>query len=307
MEGTMTNIKRTAHTMAALACLVLFIGLSPVGYLFGHDGYEEPFSKTVSVSSGAVKLVLRNVSGDIDVKTWNRSEIKIEATKRSSASAQSEAKENAALVKIEVTQEDHTVRIETKYPESSHSWFSKSKSIDVSVDYTLTIPDSASTDIHSVSGNIDISNCEGESWLETVSGDVKATAVGGHIRAKSISGLVDVSDARQGADCESISGNVTVRQVGGDTRAKAISGDVTVEHSKGSVTAESLSGNVVVYERPDAGFDFEASTFSGDINTEFELRVLGHQEHHELRGSINGGGKSINVKCFSGNVDLKKK
>ncbi len=56
-----------------------------------------------------------------------------------------------------------------------------------------------------------------------------------------------------------------------------------------------------------SGFDLEANTFSGDIDSEFEITVSGKISPKEIRGTVGKGGATLILKSFSGNVDLKKK
>jgi len=49
------------------------------------------------------KVILTNISGDIEVKTWNKGEVQIEALKTTKTSSEAKAKEYFQKVKIEIT------------------------------------------------------------------------------------------------------------------------------------------------------------------------------------------------------------
>ena len=74
--------------------------------------------------------------------------MKIDALKISKTSSLSKAEENAKRVKIEVSEEGNTLRVETDYPKMTF------KSLNVSVRFDLTVPSQASVDIGSISGDI---------------------------------------------------------------------------------------------------------------------------------------------------------
>ena len=86
---------KSAKWLTVLVGLFLIVGLNLMeGAVKDKEKYEEKFDKTVSLAKeGEVALV--NISGQIDVKTWNKGEVKIDALKISKASTLEKAKENA--------------------------------------------------------------------------------------------------------------------------------------------------------------------------------------------------------------------
>ncbi len=317
--------RRTARIgIAVLACLALGLTLGAAA-AFGRERYEEKFTKTEAMAKDG-KVYLINVSGDIEVKSWKENQVKIDALKASEASSLEKAKENAALVPIEVVWEAGVLRIETKYPERRGSW--GRNSINVSVDYKLWIPEKASVTVRSVSG------------------DVSIAQIGGAAKINSTSGNVEILGAA-GADIDLTSGDVTVMNILGDAYLKVTSGTVEATKIKGSVEAESVSGDLELKDVSEArtvtgkttsgnivyagailaggnyefsahsgnveltlpagsAFDLDANTFSGVIDSEFPIQVIGKISPKELRGTVNGGGARVKAKAFSGNVEIKK-
>jgi hypothetical protein len=310
--------------IAILACLAFGLTLGTAA-AFGRERYEEKFAKTVALAKDG-KVYLVNISGDIEIKSSKEDQVRIEALKVSEASSLEKAKENAALVPIEVTSEAGVVRIETKYPENRGSW--GRESINVSVDYKIWIPEKASAEVKSVSGDVD------------------TAGIGGQVRVKSVSGDVRVLGA-VGADINVVSGDVTAENIAGDAYLKTVSGTVLATKVKGSVESESVSGDLTLKDVSEArsvsgktvsgtiaysgtilpggnyefsahsgnvelrlpaasAFDLEASTFSGVIDSEFQIQVVGKLSPKEVHGTVNGGGARIRAKAFSGNVEIKK-
>ena len=145
--------KRIVALIAVLAVLFFFLGLNPLGAA-DKQKYEEKFEKTESIARDG-KVEVRNVSGDVEVKTWDRNEVKIDALKISKASTMEKAKEYAQKVKIEVFKENGILKIETKYPKPSI------KGLSVSIHYTLMIPSQAAIKGKSVSGDVTLENIGG--------------------------------------------------------------------------------------------------------------------------------------------------
>jgi len=334
--------KRILVLLAVLAVLVFFLGLNPLeASAQGKVKHEETFAKTESLARDG-KVEIRNISGDVEVKTWDRDEVKIDALKTSKASSMETAKENATKVTIEVTRENGVLKVWTKYPKPSI------KNLNVSVNYKVMIPSQAAINARSVSGDVTLENIGGKASAETKSGDVTVIGAKNGANAETVSGDVKVVDVQNGVYCKTASGNVDAKNITGNTDLDCVSGNVTAENIRGDVEADTVSGNVKLIDISDAdvvkgktmsgtatylgdikpngryslnahsgivemtipsgsAFDLDASTFSGSIKTEFEIMMSGTLSKRKISGSVNGGGADVNLKAFSGNVYLKKK
>jgi hypothetical protein len=310
----------------AVPLILAFVVTIGSGLALGRERYEEKFTKTEALAKDG-KVYLANISGDIEIKSWKEDQVKIEALKVSEAASMDKAKENAALVPIEVTREAGVLRIETKYPKDRHEWGGRD-SINVSVNYKIWIPEKAAIEvksmsgdvnlasiggaakINSVSGNVDVlgaagvdvnlvsgdmtlENCLGDAYLKAVSGNIKATKVKGSVEIESVSGdleLRDVSEART-VTGKTVSGNI-------DYIGTIMAG--------GNYELKAHSGNVVMTIPANSSFDLEASTFSGVIDSDFEIQVVGKISPKEIHGTVNQGGARVRAKSFSGNVEIRK-
>lgn len=316
---------RMTKTALLAASLLLFLTLA-VPAAWAKEKYEEKFEKTVALAKDG-KVQISNISGDVIIGVWDQNQVKIEALKVSQASSLAKAKENAAKVNIEVTEEGNVVRIETKYPKSDKFW--GGESVNVSVDYRVWIPNAAAVKVNNISG------------------DVEAEGLGGPVDLSAISGNVKLRKAAKGADCNTVSGDLEVSDVAGNVFLKSISGSLTANIIKGSIEAETVSGDIELVEvseasavrvkalsgevlyrgrinpqgiynlkshsgsvemflPADSAFDFEAETFSGSIVTDFEVKVVGKLSPKEIQGVVNGGGATVKISSFSGDIKLKK-
>jgi hypothetical protein len=309
--------------LVAVAFVVAFVAAPALA----EQKFEEKFAKTVPLSKTG-QLYLSNVSGEIEVLTWKDAQVKIEAFKTSKADTLDKAKENAAKVTIEVTNEADRVSVETKYPKRTGGFWG-GDSINVSVDYKVWIPEQAAVEVKSVSG------------------DVKVAPIGGAAKVKCVSGNVDLGGAA-GADVDLVSGDLTLANIAGDAYLKAVSGNIEASGVKGSVEVEAVSGDIQLLNVSGAqtinaksvsgnitytgalneggryeikthsgdvrmvipagsAFELEANTFSGDIASDFEITAVGKTSPREIHGTVGKGGTTVILKSFSGNVDLKKK
>jgi DUF4097 and DUF4098 domain-containing protein YvlB len=319
---------RNEHMKRAwITAVIVVLGLGVLSlYAAPKDTYEEKFERTETLARDG-KVSLGNVSGDIAVMPWDKAEVRIEALKRSAASSEAKAKENAGLVTIEITREGDTLKIETKYPERKSFWGGNSPN--VSVDYKLWIPAAASIDVRSVSGDVDLGALGGTvkakvvsgsiglvkaaagAELTTVSGDVMVKDITGNAFLKTVSGDIEAARIKGSVEAESVSGGIDLGEVSGaaSVSAKTVSGNVTykgVIEAKGRYSLKSHSGDVRMTIPADSAFSFEAETFSGDIDSDFKIEISGKISKREIRGTINGGGAEVRLATFSGSIDLKK-
>ena len=170
----------------------------------GRNGPEqtERFSRKVKVGRDA-RVSIDNVAGNIVVTGGSGDEVSIEAVKRTRG-------DRGELAKVRITVDERAGRVDVRTEgEQNRGW----RGSQVSVDYTVTVPASASVDLHSVSGSMRVTGVRGSLRAETVSGNVTTTDTPKLEVAKSISGDVSLTGAAAEGDLSaaSVSGSVTAR------------------------------------------------------------------------------------------------
>ena len=319
----MRNDRRNKGLAIALSLAVaLIFGAS---LALGHEKFQEKFEKTEALAKDG-KVYVINISGNILVQTSKEDQVRIEALKTSEASSLEKAKENAAAVTIEVTREAGALRVEAKYPQRRSFW--GSDSVNVSVDFKIWIPAKASIEVKSVSGDVTLDPIGGTVKVNSVSGEVEVhgaagadvTVVSGDLTLeniqgdaylKTVSGNLQATKVRGSLELESVSGDIDLKDVAEarNVTGKTVSGNITYVGTVvpgGNYELKSHSGNVELRIPAASAFDFEASTFSGVIDSDFEIEVSGKISPREIRGTVNKGGARVRLKSFSGNIDLKK-
>ena len=317
----MKSITGSGKIILLAVALVFLVG----GPVFGDERFEEKFTRTEPLAADG-RVSLSNIAGDIEIGVWKENQVKIDAVKISRAATLEKAKENAAKVTIEVRQEAGRLIIETKYPKKGGFW--GDDSINVSVDYKLLVPARAAVEVKSVSGDVDLKALGGRARVESVSGDIEVLGAAG-LTANLVSGDADLQNITGDVEIKTVSGDLRINGVKGSVEAESVSGDVkileNVEAKK--VSAKSISGDITyegfIYEggrydfRSHSGdavisipagssFDFETKTFSGAIDSDFEIQVVGKISQRELKGTVGKGGAVIRASSFSGNIELKK-
>lgn len=292
------------------------------------------FSRTVRIGRTG-SLDLSNIAGDVTVTGGNGDEVRIEAVKRARSRDESNAKALLDELRIEVTELPSRVEVRTLYPRNRRNYSG-------SVDYTINVPSGASATIRSVSGDLRITNVRGELRAESVSGNVVTSGATRLSLVKSVSGDIDVTDA-------AAEGQVTASTVSGDLTARglkarsldlgSVSGDViltdvtseraTVKTVSGNVEyngplarsgryeMSSHSGNVRLAVSGTTGFELEATTFNGDVRSDFPLTLRagmepggdrrGRRLNRSIRGSFGDASAIVNLKSFSGDIVITKR
>ncbi|NIP16942.1 MAG: DUF4097 family beta strand repeat protein [Xanthomonadales bacterium] len=254
---------------------------------------------------GTVTVI--NVAGEISISTWDQPEVKLVADLGNDQELK--VSENSQGVRFEVVH----VGFVNDHDEA---------------DLELLVPEGASVVAEGVSSDINIKGCKGKSLTaESVSGDVTVEAEVARADLSSVSGDVEFGGAAKRTTAESVSGDIELDGVSGEVSVTTVSGDAVmgaglVERGQfetvsgtlqlhfaaadgGRVTVQSMSGDVVLTLPEGQSADFNAQTFSGDIESawgEVAHESFGAGSH--LKHAEGQGGAQIRVESFSGDVRI---
>jgi DUF4097 and DUF4098 domain-containing protein YvlB len=198
-----------------------------------------------------------------------------------------------------IVQSGNTVRIGES---SDHELFNN-----ISIDYDISTPANAALNLHSGSGDIDVDHVGRYLSAGSGSGNVRAHGVHGPAELGSGSGDIELEEDAQGdVKAKTGSGNVQIHGLNGGLMARSGSGDIEADgRLSGAANLSSGSGNIKLHLTPDAHFNLEASTGSGDIHVNYPgAPEQGDNSRHHLTAPINGGGAPLEVRTGSGNVEI---
>lgn len=279
-----------------------------------------PFDETRALQPDA-RVSLDNLKGRIEVRTWDRAEIRI-AGQRGDGTQGLLVEGDASDLKVKI-----------QYPEGGGGWFGRWGSdgaddselrVTVPVGVTLEVHSvtadiqvrgvaGAALEVESVSGDVDVDTGAAELEVNTVSGDAKVAARSSEVTVESVSGDVELSGEFGGrVQLEAVSGRLSL-----DSRGKAkqvdagvVSGDILLRtglQPGGKLTAESLSGNLVVVLPRDASARVSASSFTGSIRSPVgEVETEEHGPGSSLRTTLGDGNGRIELETFSGDLQLRQ-
>ncbi|MCO4799575.1 MAG: DUF4097 family beta strand repeat protein [Colwelliaceae bacterium] len=227
---------------------------------------RDEITKTFDVSKRA-EFRLENVNGEVDIKAWDKNEIKVTAIIT--------AKNQDARDRITVDMDENGrgVSVETHYKKSS-GWRNNHSG---SVDYTVMVPSQTRlSSIDLVNGSLTVEGVKGEMNIDLVNGSIFAEGLTSDSEINSVNGSIEVSYQSLSEDLRDISidtvnGRIELRL------PETISADVDIETMHGSI-------------RNDFGLSVDKNMFSG----------------RDLHGTIGSGDVRISIESVNGGVKLLK-
>ena len=176
-------------------------------------------------------------------------------------------------------------------------------------DFTVELPAGVVMSASSGTGDVDVSGAMATVRASTGNGDVRVGAGAADVHASTGNGTVRVEGARAGVRASSGNGRIDVATAAGPVTASSGNGDIRVSmaslRTPGDLSFSSGNGDITLRLPTDFGADLDASTGSGSIRTDFEVRATGRITNHRLRGTIGGGGRKLRVSTGSGSISLE--
>ncbi|MEW6320796.1 MAG: DUF4097 family beta strand repeat-containing protein [Acidobacteriota bacterium] len=276
-------------------------------------------------------LDLSNIAGDIRVSVGGAEEIRIESVKRVRSRDDAERASLLRDLRVEITHVADRVEVRTQYPRRS------GRGVSARVDFTVQVPAGTRVALKSISGDVSVRDVQGAVRVESISGDVEVTSTPNLALAKTVSGNVTARDISAAAltlgavsgdiiasgltvrtlDAGTVSGNIRLTGLQGErVQAKSVSGDILYEAAlnRGSrYEFGTHSGNVRLVLAGDAGFELDATSFSGSIRSDFPVTVgaIGRDDrrrsNNAIRGTYGDAGAVLSLRSFSGTIVISRK
>lgn len=322
------------------AILATFLGAAFAAAAWAAPGEARgSFDRTLKVSEPAT-VDVRTGSGNIHVTNGDSTSVVIHAEIKSGhGSWGSDSDSEARIREIEknppIEQDGNTVRIGHTHDSDLYR--------NISISYDVRVPAQTRLEAASGSGDFTVSGVQLDITGHTGSGNIRVEDTGGKVELSSGSGDVELRNGRGGARVSAGSGNVTAEAVAGPVRASSGSGSVRVEVSgpgdveatsgsgnirvrgvkgalrgstgsgdieaageqKGEWRLRTGSGNVTVSLPQNAGFELDAHTGSGTIQTDREITVQGTLSRRDIHGRAGSGGPLLELRTSSGSIYLR--
>jgi DUF4097 and DUF4098 domain-containing protein YvlB len=255
-----------ALTKLSLPAAILLIAASTAN----AETLDETIHKTLPFASGN-RLVLSNTNGDVEISTWDRDEIDIEAHKRVRSSNSDKAREAFEDLRIEIEESASGVTVDTRYPKSPGGWFGN---VNSQVSYTIRVPERSDLDIETVNGKVEIEGARGKIELASTNGGIRVRDAGGSVSARTTNGGIDVE-----------------------------LGSISQDED---MTLRTTNGGITLTLPADVQASLSARTTNGSVNTDFPVTVQGTFRRNRLEGELNGGGATVDLKTTNGSIKIRE-
>lgn len=259
------------YTRYAAAIALIPVLSAPLAAATKTERVERLFSVPAGTS-----LSVSNVNGPVVVSSWDRPQIRLIAEKRVRAGSEAAAAEGLEKLKIVIEHRDGALHIHTRHPRRDDGgilhWLA-GNDVNASVSYELTVP-----------RHLDID-------LETVNGAVNVAGVNGHLRLETVNGRIQVNESAGGIEASTVNGSIEaeLRQV-----------------SSREMSFGTVNGGVTIALPSSVRADLDVRTLNGSIESQLPVTTTASSRRH-LRGQINGGGPSVEVRTTNGDVTIRRR
>lgn len=255
---------------------------------------------------------ISNFSGRVEVTGWDQPQVSVLAHLPSGAD------------NLDFRSDHGRTTITVKFPNFSFGG--------EGVDLKVKVPRGSEVDVTAVSADVTSSGVTGAQRLKSVSGSIRADIAQADVEAKTVSGDVTLHGGGKPAEIHAttISGTIRIDRGAGDVEASTTSGEINMQLEPGrslrmrtisgdvvfrgslakdaDVDTQTVSGDVKMNAKPETGYEYEVTTFSGDIDNCFNVKAERTNHYgpgERLSGSLGGtNGGHVRIKTMSGDISL---
>jgi len=269
----------------------------------------EDIERTVPADPrGEVEIV--NVSGDVQVRGWERSEVQVHAELSNGVDTLN-VTSNKGRVSINVVLKG----------DRSHG----------GTDLIVEVPRDSTLLVKTVSADQVITGVRGVQRLQAVSGSINTQVWGEELRVKTMSGEVTVAGHEMPARTaiNTVSGDVDLADVAGELSLETVTGDMQVRMqaltrgriqttngdlnlraalaADAELDAEAINGDLTFTLQQPVNAEFDIETFNGEIDNCFGPKSVRTREFapgNNLRFKEGNGAARVRVKTLNGGVEI---
>lgn len=285
---------------------------------------EPKFAKKKSYSksyplSPSDKVILNNQFGEMKIETWDRNEVKVDATITTESDDEARAQNRLDLIVIEDDKSGNTVSFATKFKDDKEKIKDgpKSKNERITINYTVHLPATATLGATNQFGAMFIPDYRGEATLVSKFGSLTAGKIDNAKTIRVEFGEANIEQVRNG-DVEISFSSGNIRGFGGNVDVKfshcsAIKLNIDND-AKGLKIENSYSTLYLDMSRNFNG-NYDIRTSFGDLTNKstFAIKQHGDDDRHQFNkrftGTSGSGGAEVKVNSSFGEVivghDLK--
>jgi hypothetical protein len=330
-----STIKKTMFTR--FRCIALLVALLP---FTASAVSEEQVIRNVECAPGG-KLIVKVDFGSIDIAPGADDKVALEAYRKIDFGDQSKEKQYLADAPVTLSKEGNVVTIQS-HRNRTDDW-NVFRHQEMNARYTVHVPKKFEVDLHTdggrinvtdIAGNvkahtsgghmafariegvldaetsgggIDAEGCVGPARLETSGGHIKVTGGKGSLNAHTSGGAVQVSNFLGDTEVRTSGGSLDLEKIGGKLIGKTSGGSIKASLAPvglGEVKLSTSAGSIDFAVPANAGLTIDAKTSVGQVISRLPIQTT-DTNRERLRGTLNGGGKSVELETSVGNITIK--
>lgn len=263
-------MKRSFEWKIALLAVALLVTSAAAQALERQATYDKTFPLAASG-----EVTVGNTNGSVEVSSWDRNEVHVQAVKRVRAGTSARVDEALQRLEVRVDASSDRVEIQTTGDRDSGGFLSWifGNHVEASVSYTISVPRGARVSVETVNGKVRIHGVAGAVDASTTNGSVELTELAGEANASTTNGSVRVELSRMPAEA--------------------------------SMRLRTTNGGIRLTVPQDARLSIDASTVNGGIDISgLEANLSRHSRRH-VEATVNGGGGSqVRLSTVNGGIRI---
>jgi DUF4097 and DUF4098 domain-containing protein YvlB len=260
---------------------------------------------TFAVSRNA-RLSLSNFSGEITVRVWDRSEVRIETDSDSDRGRITLHQSGSAVrVKPHGRYEHDEMSFELIVPRWLPLELSGTET-DIVVEGT-----EASVSATTLDGDVTVRGGRGLVTATSIDGDVMIEGAEARITATSVDGDVEVIDATGDISVQSVDGSIDLSGVvAASVKANTVDGDIQFDgpiRPDGRYAFSTHDGDVTLAVERGISATITVSTFAGEFESDFPITIQGATQRERFSFTLGDGSAHVTLEAFDGTIRLERK
>jgi DUF4097 and DUF4098 domain-containing protein YvlB len=265
--------------------------------------------QTIDVVKGT-RLVLSNNAGEVAVRSWDRDQVRVQAT-------------HSDRDRIDIQTADNTLRVRGRALRGPSSL----------VDYQVTVPRWMPVNLSGTYLEATIEGTTAEVTVESVHGNVRVVGGSGAVSAKSIEGIITVEKASGKVTATTVNEGIRLSNVSGDVTADTTNGDIVIENAQmTSMEVSTVNGDITfngtmrdngAYRLTTHGGDIRLGlggspnatvfvrTFQGDFAADFPIQLPEGQSARSgskrFNFTLGSGSARVEVQSFNGDIIVARR
>lgn len=250
------------------------------------------------------RVEIETFGGEIDVRAWNRNEIRVQAT-------------HGRRDVVEIVARGNAVHIEAE------GRMGPAKAVSMIV----TVPTSAAVSASGVFVDVAVNGIRGDVDVETVQGSIRVTG-GGRLKLESVEGEILVDQARGPVSANTVNRGIRITNSAGDIKAETVNGPIIMQRVQAShVDAATVNGRIVydgtimdggdyaitshngaiwVVMPEKAGVAVSVSTFNGELDSTLPVNITETSNRRRFNFVFGNGKARLDLESFGGDIHLRR-